>query len=239
MKKIIYISLLVLIIGIAGISTANGISDKTVIKMQIGNKNASINGVSTLLDVSPSITNGRTLVPIRFVSEELGAFVQWESTTKTITITVDSVEYLKNEIKTLESKNTSLNSELNASKTKISQLESSVKALTDQNAELKKKIAELEAKLGSTTPEEQLVEMHITYTGFEPNTLRIKKGIPVKWVIYGDQVSSCTNKIIVPALNISKSIVSGTNIVNFTPQTSGTIDFSCWMGMVRGKFIVE
>lgn len=239
MKKIIYVSLLVLVIGIAGISTANGISDKTVIKMQIGNKNASINGVSTLLDVSPSITNGRTLVPIRFVSEELGAFVQWESTTKTITITVDSVEYLKNEIKTLESKNTSLNSELNASKTKISQLESSVKALTDQNAELKKKIAELEAKLGSTTPEEQLVEMHITYTGFEPNTLRIKKGIPVKWVIYGDQVSSCTNKIIVPALNISKSIVSGTNIVNFTPQTSGTIDFSCWMGMVRGKFIAE
>ncbi|GEM_PF-6024589 len=239
MKKIFYIGALVLIIGIAGISTANGISDKTAIKMQIGNKNASINGVSTLLDVSPSITNGRTLVPIRFVSEELGASVQWESTTKTITITVDSVEYLKNEIKTLESKNTSLNSELNASKTKIFQLESSVKALTDQNAELKKKIAELESKLSSTTPEEQLVEMHITYTGFEPNTLKIKKGIPVKWVIYGDQVSSCTNKIIVPALNISKSIVSGTNIVNFTPQTSGTIDFSCWMGMVRGKFIVE
>jgi len=239
MKKIFYIGALVLIIGIAGISTANGISDKTAIKMQIGNKNASINGVSTLLDVSPSITNGRTLVPIRFVSEELGASVQWESTTKTITITVDSVEYLKNEIKTLESKNTSLNSELNASKTKIFQLESSVKALTDQNAELKKKIAELEAKLSSTTPEEQLVEMHITYAGFEPSTIKIKKGIPVKWVIYGDQVSSCTNKIIVPALNISKSIVSGTNIVNFTSQTSGTIDFSCWMGMVRGKFIVE
>ena len=81
--------------------------------------------------------------------------------------------------------------------------------------------------------------MHITYEGFKPSTLTIKNGIPVKWIIYGDQVSSCTNKIIVPSLNISKSIVAGENIINFTPKTTGTIDFSCWMGMVKGKFMVN
>ena len=86
---------------------------------------------------------------------------------------------------------------------------------------------------------EQIVEMSVTSRGFEPNVLKIKRGVPVKWVIKGDQISSCTNKIIVPSLNISKNIGSGNNIVTFFPEKSGEIPFSCWMGMVRGKFVVE
>jgi len=38
------------------------------------------------LDVPPSIENGRTLVPLRFIGEELGANVNWESNTKEIKI---------------------------------------------------------------------------------------------------------------------------------------------------------
>jgi hypothetical protein len=37
--------------------------------------------------VVPEIINGRTMVPVRFVAEILGAKVDWDSTTKTITIT--------------------------------------------------------------------------------------------------------------------------------------------------------
>lgn len=89
------------------------------------------------------------------------------------------------------------------------------------------------------TQEEQVVVMKITYDGFEPSTLRLKSGVPVKWIIQGDQVTGCTNQVIVPALKIEKDIAKGDNIVNFTPKEKGTINFSCWMGMVRGKFIVE
>jgi len=85
----------------------------------------------------------------------------------------------------------------------------------------------------------QTVEMHITSRGFEPSVIRIKKGTPVTWVVYGDSVSGCTNKIIIPSLNIEKKVSSGKNITNFTPTAVGEIPFSCWMGMVRGKFIVE
>jgi uncharacterized protein len=91
----------------------------------------------------------------------------------------------------------------------------------------------------TATQEQQVVEMHITSGGFTPSVLKIKKGVPVRWVIKGDQVTSCTNKIIVPSLNITKSISFGENIVAFTPTASGEIPFSCWMGMVRGKFVVE
>lgn len=85
----------------------------------------------------------------------------------------------------------------------------------------------------------QIVEMRVTNSGFSPATLRIKKDVPVRWVIKGDQVTGCTNKIIVPSLKISKPLRSGDNIVEFTPTEAGTIPFSCWMGMVKGKFIVE
>ncbi len=85
----------------------------------------------------------------------------------------------------------------------------------------------------------QMVEMHVTAAGFLPATLTVKKGVPVKWVIKGDDVAGCTNKIIVPSLNITKTLSAGDNVVEFTPTESGTIPFSCWMGMVQGEFIVK
>jgi len=97
-------------------------------------------------------------------------------------------------------------------------------------------IREVEPPAGQ---DRQIIEMHVTNSGFSPATLTIKKGVPVKWVIKGDQLTGCTSKIIVPSLKISKALVAGDNIVEFTPTTAGTIPFSCWMGMVQGKFIVQ
>ena len=44
-----------------------------------------LDGRQLVFDVNPQIINGRTLVPMRKIFEELGAFVTWEETTKTIT----------------------------------------------------------------------------------------------------------------------------------------------------------
>ena len=85
----------------------------------------------------------------------------------------------------------------------------------------------------------QVVRMDIGYYGFEPATIKLKKDVPVKWIIDGEGSNGCTNKIIVPNLGISKKIGKGENIVEFTPTEVGNINFSCWMGMVRGNFIVE
>ena len=81
--------------------------------------------------------------------------------------------------------------------------------------------------------------MHVTSRGFEPNTLTVKAGVPVRWIIQGDQVSGCTSRIVVPSFEISKNISYGENVVSFMPVQKGEIAFSCGMGMVRGKFIVE
>jgi len=86
---------------------------------------------------------------------------------------------------------------------------------------------------------QQIVTMNVTASGFEPSVFNIKQSVPVKWVINGENVTGCTSTIIVPSYNISKNLKLGENIVEFTPQSKSVINFSCGMGMVRGKFVVN
>ena len=91
-----------------------------------------------------------------------------------------------------------------------------------------------------TTPAtSQRIEMHVKYSGFEPAVLHVKKGVPVTFAIFGDEVTGCTNHIIIPALNISKDIAPGENDITFTPTVTGRIPYSCWMGMVSGQLVVD
>ena len=50
-----------------------------------------INGEKLTVDVYPKIENERTLVPLRGVFEALGAEVQWDDSTKTVTVIKDSI----------------------------------------------------------------------------------------------------------------------------------------------------
>jgi len=86
--------------------------------------------------------------------------------------------------------------------------------------------------------EYQTVNMDLTYSGYSPNVLYIKKNIPVRWVINVKQISGCTNEILMPDYNIRKKLALGENVIEFTPQKTGEIKFSCSMQMVWGKFII-
>ena len=84
----------------------------------------------------------------------------------------------------------------------------------------------------------QTVKMDLTFGGYSPNLLYIKRGVPARWIINVKQMSGCTNEIIMPEYNIRKKLKYGENIIEFTPKKVGEIKFSCWMKMVWGKFIV-
>lgn len=84
----------------------------------------------------------------------------------------------------------------------------------------------------------QTIKMDVDYT-FKPSEFRIKKGIPVRWEIYGKNITGCNNRVVIPRLGISSGkLRQGLNVVEFTPQEEGILPFSCWMGMIQGKFIV-
>lgn len=85
----------------------------------------------------------------------------------------------------------------------------------------------------------QEARMNLTYKGYEPSTLTVKKGVPVRWIINVKEMSGCTSEILLPAFNVDKNLKKGENIIEFTPKVAGTYKFSCGMQMVWGKFIVE
>lgn len=58
-----------------------------LIEIFINRTTAKVNGQPVILDLPAMIIQGRTLVPLRFVSENLGAKVDWDGKTQTITIT--------------------------------------------------------------------------------------------------------------------------------------------------------
>jgi uncharacterized protein YbbC (DUF1343 family) len=57
------------------------------VRLTIGNAMAQVNGISLPMDTAPVIKDDRTMVPVRFVSEFLGATVDWDDVTRTVMVT--------------------------------------------------------------------------------------------------------------------------------------------------------
>ncbi|WP_334110778.1 DJ-1/PfpI/YhbO family deglycase/protease [Thermodesulfitimonas autotrophica] len=66
--------------------TVTATKGQTTVKLTVGARTAYVNGSAVTLDVPAKIVNGRTLVPLRFVSESLGCRVAWDAKTQTVTI---------------------------------------------------------------------------------------------------------------------------------------------------------
>ncbi|MBQ2968454.1 MAG: hypothetical protein IJE10_10095 [Clostridia bacterium] len=66
--------------------TAIGMRNGQKIVLPIGSLNVSVNNVAKVLDQPAVLKDGRTLVPLRFVSESLGAQVEWFEDTQTVAI---------------------------------------------------------------------------------------------------------------------------------------------------------
>ncbi|WP_055109415.1 copper amine oxidase N-terminal domain-containing protein [Paenibacillus ihumii] len=64
----------------------------TRIELTLGSKAAKKNGQVINLDVPGQLVGSHTMVPIRFISESLGATVKWDSVTQTVYITTTAEE---------------------------------------------------------------------------------------------------------------------------------------------------
>lgn len=84
----------------------------------------------------------------------------------------------------------------------------------------------------------QEINMDVTYAGYSPNSFVLKKGVPVKWIINGKELTGCNSRILVKSYGLTIDLKQGINIIQFIPDQAGTIQWSCGMGMLRGSFIV-
>lgn len=85
----------------------------------------------------------------------------------------------------------------------------------------------------------QIVESTLQ-SGQYPN-ISVKAGIPVRWIINAPEgsINGCNYKFQVPEYGIVYSFSTGENIIAFTPTEKGSIPYTCWMGMIRGKIQIK
>ncbi len=84
----------------------------------------------------------------------------------------------------------------------------------------------------------QYVTSTVSGGGYEPIT--VQQGIPVKWTLNAPEgsLNGCNNAIVIPEYDLQMDLKTGDNVIEFTPDRSGTFTFSCWMGMVRSTITV-
>lgn len=69
--------------------TIDATKGSTKIWLEIGSKITKVNGKTVNVAAAPRIVDGITLVPLRFISEALGAEVLWDGSTMTININLN------------------------------------------------------------------------------------------------------------------------------------------------------
>jgi len=76
--------------------------------------------------------------------------------------------------------------------------------------------------------------------GYEPAAVRVKAGAPVRLVFDRQETAGCSEEVVFPDFGVRKFLPAfQKTTVELTPPTAGTYDFTCGMGMLRGKLIVE
>ncbi|HEX3075737.1 MAG TPA: sulfite exporter TauE/SafE family protein [Lachnospiraceae bacterium] len=84
----------------------------------------------------------------------------------------------------------------------------------------------------------QTVTTTLSSGNYEPIT--VQAGVPVKWVIQANEsdINGCNYSIVIPEYGIQVDLQPGDNVIEFTPDKTGSYPFSCWMGMIRSQIQV-
>lgn len=93
--------------------------------------------------------------------------------------------------------------------------------------------------VATTTNGVQKVQLSVKGSTYYPYPIRVKKGTPVQLVADISNMPGCSKSIIIPEYGIRKVVSAGDNVIEFTPDKSGTFKFSCSMVMYIGQIIVE
>ena len=84
------------------------------------------------------------------------------------------------------------------------------------------------------------IDMMVTPTGYSPNVIKVKKGVPVKLNITNPGDNSCFSTFMMPDFNLNNvNLKAGITNLTFTPDKEGEYTFTCGMNMFKGTVIVE
>ncbi len=86
----------------------------------------------------------------------------------------------------------------------------------------------------------QSVKVELTDKGYQPASLKLKRGVPARITFVRRIEETCGKEIAIPEYNIRRALpLNEPVVVEFTPNKSGEFNFTCGMGMLRGTVIVR
>ena len=76
--------------------------------------------------------------------------------------------------------------------------------------------------------------------GYTPDTIRVVTGHPVRLLFRREETAACSEQVVLADYGKSAPLPTGTVVpIEFMPGDPGEHEFTCQMGMLRGRIIVE
>ena len=76
--------------------------------------------------------------------------------------------------------------------------------------------------------------------GYSPAAVRVPAGRPVRLVFDRRETSGCSEEVVIPDFGIRRFLPANQQTpVEFTPERAGSHEFTCGMGMLRGRITVD
>lgn len=76
--------------------------------------------------------------------------------------------------------------------------------------------------------------------GYDPAHVRLRAGAPARLVFDRQEENSCSEEVVIPDFGVRRFLPAHQQTtVEFTPETPGTYEFTCGMGMLRGRLTIE
>ena len=123
-------------------------------------------------------------------------------------------------------------------------LQSAIGAMTSMDMDMEPDMRSDE-DVGSSAPAEmqsgvQVVRIAVDASGFEPQKLELKAGVPARLLFTRTTDGTCANQVQITEFGIEKTDLplNETVAIELTPERTGSFTFVCGMDMLKGTLIV-
>ncbi|MEW5990422.1 MAG: cupredoxin domain-containing protein [Chloroflexota bacterium] len=83
-------------------------------------------------------------------------------------------------------------------------------------------------------------QMILVKGGYTPDTIRVSPGRPVRLLFRREETAACSEQVVLADYGKAAPLPTGTVVpIEFMPGDPGEHEFTCQMGMLRGRIIVE
>ncbi len=84
------------------------------------------------------------------------------------------------------------------------------------------------------------VKISVSKNGFSPSSIDAEAGHKLNLVFNRVDKQGCGSEVVFPSLKVRKKLPIGKDvIVSFTPTEARQVNFTCGMGMLKGKVIIS